>query len=145
MKVGGKRAAVTNATETAQLRAAATLQENPLSVLGLLGDDVDDPVDRVGPPLRGPRSADDFNPIDVFQERILRVPKHSRVQRRIDRAPVDQHQHFVGQRVVESARTDGPLARVHPGHLQVRGQAQGLGDAGRARATNVLFGDDLNG
>ena len=72
-------------------------QQRPLSVLRVLRDDVDHAVDRVGAPQRGAWPADDFDPIDVLQERILDVPKHPGEQRRIDRPPVYQHQQFVGE------------------------------------------------
>src|SRR2546426_5717495 len=43
------------------------------------------------------------------------------------------------------SRTDGPLARIDLRDLQVGGEAQCLGEAGRAGATNVLLRDHLDG
>ena len=145
MKTAAQRAAISNAAEPAQLRAAAARQESALSVLRIFGRDVDHSVDRVGAPQGGTRPADDFNPVDVLQERILRVPEHAGVQRRIDRAPVDQHQHFIGGRVVEPARADGPLVRIDLGDFQIGRQAQRLGKARGARAADVRLRDDLDG
>src|SRR6185312_14047024 len=60
-----------------QLRAAAGLRVNPLRVLGALGNDVDDAVDRVRAPQRAARPADDFDAIDVLEQIVLRVPEHA--------------------------------------------------------------------
>ena len=145
VQVGGQFAAIPHTAEAVHLGAAAPHDQKPLCVFRIPRGDVDDAVDRIGPPLCGPWPADDFNPVDVLQECVLHIPKYSRIQRRIDRASVNHHQHFVCCRVVESACADGPLARINLGHLQVRGQTQRFRNTCDAKATNVLLRYDLNG
>ena len=41
--------------------------------------------------------------VHILQHRILHVPKHTREQRRIHAAPVNQHEQFVGKFIIEPA------------------------------------------
>src|ERR1700730_4847894 len=45
-----------------------------LCVFGLLADDVDYTVDRVGPPQGRARTTDHFNAIDVLEQYVLNIP-----------------------------------------------------------------------
>ena len=47
------------------------------------------------------RAADHFDTLDVFQRHVVRPPKHSRENRVIHAAAVDQDQHFIGIHGVE--------------------------------------------
>ena len=107
-------------------------------------EDVDDSVYRIRAPQRSARAADDLNLRDVFQRKILRVPIDAAKLRRVHASSINQHQHLVGRRVIESARTDSPLVRINLGHFQVGHQAQRLGKACGARAPNVLLRNDLD-
>jgi hypothetical protein len=67
------------------------------------------------------------------------------VQGRIDAAPVNQDQELVGGlEPVEAARGDGVFARVQALNLEIGGQTEHFGKARRARAANILGGDDEN-
>ena len=103
------------------------------------------PLTALAPHSRRSRTADDLDLLDVFQEHVLLVPEDSREQGRIHGPAVDQHQQLVREAAVEAAGADGPLARVELVHLQVGGQPEGLGQAGRAGATDVVPRDDLDG
>src|SRR5437879_7776202 len=50
-------------------------------------NDVDDAVHGVRAPERTARAADDFEALDVFDQRVLHIPEHAGEQRRIDAAP----------------------------------------------------------
>ena len=106
-----------------QLRTAASGDEHPLGVRRRFRDDVDHTVDRVGTQQGRAGAADDFNPVDILQQRILHFPEDARVERCVSHSPVDQHKQLVGARAVESARADGPRARVNLCHLKVRSQS----------------------
>ena len=67
------------------------------------------------------------------------------MQRRIHHAAVDEHQQFVGAGIVESARGNGPPMRVDLRYVKIRRQPQRFGQARRARATDIVPRDDLNG
>ena len=138
-------AAVANSGETLLFGAAAARQQQALGIPGRPGDDVDHSIDRVGAPERRARATDHFDPLDIFQQRVLHVPVHAGEQRRIDAAPIHQDQKFVGEQIVETPRADGPAMGVHARHLHAGNQAQGLGNARRARATKLVRGNDGNG
>src|ERR1700716_1547865 len=112
-------AAVANCAEVAQLATAAGLEECPLGLFGVLCGDVDHAVDRIAPPQSGSRAAVPFAPLAVLQPRILHVPEHPRVEGRIDRTAVDEHEKLVGSGAVEATRADGPPIGIDPGNLQV--------------------------
>ena len=93
-----------------------------------LTDDIDHPIDRVGPPQRRPWPANDFDALDVGHHRVLHVPIDPGKGRRIDTAPVHQHQQLVGKTAIEPARTDRPAIGADLRHLQTRCHAQRIGD-----------------
>ena len=109
------------------------------------GDDVDDAIDGVGAPHRTGRAVQHLDALDGVQRHALGLPDHARVERRIDAAPVHQHQQLVGIAAGEAARRDAParagqLRHVEPGH-----QAQGLGQVARAAAADVVRRDHVHG
>src|SRR5256885_1485740 len=78
-----QRPAVADGSEAVLLGPAAARQQHPLRVLGVLRDDVDDAIDRVGSPQRGPGPADDLDPVDVREGDLLHVPEHTGEERRV--------------------------------------------------------------
>src|ERR1017187_2213521 len=66
--------AVTDGRRGLVLGSIQDTQQSALCVLGALCDDVDDAVDGIRTPERGPRTANDFNPIKVFKGHILHIP-----------------------------------------------------------------------
>jgi len=81
-------------------------------------------VDRIGPPLRRSRTTDHLNSIEVLQHRVLNIPIHARIKRRVDRAAIDQDEHLIGEDIIKSARRDRPLPRIDLRHFKVRREAQ---------------------
>jgi hypothetical protein len=75
------------------------------------------PLTAFAPHMRGARTADDFDAVDVFQHHVLHVPVHAGEQRRIDGAAVDQHQQLVLEGAAEAARRDRIVARIDARHL----------------------------
>src|SRR6266568_3791303 len=105
-----QRCSVAYGAEAVLLGATATREQESLRVLGVLRNDIDDAVDGVGAPQRGPGSADDLDPVDVLKGDLLHIPEHTGEQRGVDGATIDEHQQLVGGGAVEAARADGPLA-----------------------------------
>ena len=143
--IGSQRAAITNPGKIAQFRAAARFRINPLGVLGIFGGNVDDAVHGVRPPQRPPGTADHFDPVYVFQQIILLIPKNTRIKRRINTPPVHQYQQLVAQGRIEPARTDRPIMGIFLRHIQIIRQTQCLGNTGSPRTANLITGDDING
>ena len=94
--------------------------------------------------MRAARTADDLDAINICQQIILHVPKYSGEQRRVDCAPILEDQELVSQGGVKSARADGPIMGILLRDFQIISQSQGLGNAGSARALDVLPRDDLD-
>src|SRR5436189_67762 len=92
-------------------------------------------------------AADHLDPVDVFEQRVLRVPKDAREQRRVDSAPVDKDEELVCDRtgLIEAARADRILTGVDSGHLEIWRESERLGDTSGSRAANIVPGDDKDG
>ena len=132
---GGATLAIADAeTDQAALRASRRQR-----------DDVDDAVDRVRAPDARSRPADHLDAGHVLQHHVLAFPEYAREKRRVDRAPVDEDEHLVGQEVVEAARADRVLGRVGTRDVQVGSEPQRLAEGGRAGAMDVLGGNDIDG
>src|SRR5258708_23422360 len=71
--------------------SSASGYQRSRGILGALGDDVDDSIDGVRSPDRPARSADDFDPVDVLEQRVLHFPIHAGKKRRVNPTPVQQH------------------------------------------------------
>src|ERR1700730_11757694 len=71
---------VTDRADLSLLTAAACGHQAALRVFGLLGDDIDHAVYCIAAPQRGSRPANHFDPLDVFDDRVLHIPIHSRGQ-----------------------------------------------------------------
>ena len=147
-QVGAHPPAVLN-ERVGLLIAAADLDEAALGVAGFAGDDVDDAVDRIGAPERGARAADHLDALDVLGRDRLHVPVDAGEQRRVDAAPVDQHQQLVGERLrrvvaAEAARRDHIVAGAGLVDLQIGREAQNFRDAGGAGADDVIVGDHVD-
>src|SRR5213079_3797576 len=90
-----------------------------LPIFGVLRDDVDHAVDGVGPPQRGPGTADDLDPVNVLKWDLLHIPEHPGEEGGVDGTSIDQHQERIGGGAIEAARADRPLAGVDLRDLQV--------------------------
>ncbi len=71
---------------------AHALKEKALRVAGGLADDVNAPVDGVGPPERGTRAANHFDLLQVRQHVVHAVPIDARERRGVKRSAVHQHE-----------------------------------------------------
>ena len=146
-QVGRERAAVLQAGAALEV-AGAERQHAALGLARGPGDDVDHAVDRVGAPQRRARPADHLDAVDVLRQHLLHVPVDAAEQRRIDAAAVDQDQQLVGQaRVVadvEAARRDRVAGGVELRDFEVGREPQHLGDAGGARADDVVVADHVD-
>ena len=86
---------------TAFLVAGAEAHQAALRFARRPGDDVDHAIDGVRSPERGAGPADHLDAIDVLEHHVLALPEDAGKQRRVDRAPVDEDQHLVGQDVLK--------------------------------------------
>ena len=87
-------------------------------------------------------SANHFDAVDVLDQRVLHLPIHAGEQGRVDGAAVDQDQHGPGQASLESADSDGPFGGIDLRHFHAGHQPQKIGDIGRARAPDILLGEN---
>src|SRR5882724_9224258 len=95
-RVLAELSAITNSAKVVDQTATAARNQKPLRVFCAFGDDVDNPINGVGAPERAAWAADHFDPINVVQKRVLNVPKHTGVKRRIDASAIHQYQKLVG-------------------------------------------------
>ena len=103
------------------------------------------PLTALAPQRVPPGTANDLDPINVFQHHVLHVPIHAREIRIINGAAVDHHQHLVPEGPVEAARTDGPGVRVRLCNVQPRRHPQGVGNVCNAAAADHLIGNHEHG
>src|SRR4030088_1163421 len=118
--------------------------ERSFRLPGVFGNDVDDSVDGVRSPDRPARSANDFNPVDVFEQRVLNFPVHAGEKWRVHAAAVDEYEHRPGKTAFESAYAHRPFIGVDAGHFHSRHQTQRLRDAGGSGAPDILLREDIN-
>src|SRR5690606_1102044 len=124
------------------LEAAARNGYEPASSLvGRPGNHVDHTVDGVRAPERGAGPADHLDPIHVGEEQVLLIPEDAREERRIDGAPVDQHEQLVADRIVEAARADRVLHGDDARGGEVRRDTQRLRGGRRSGAADLLGRD----
>src|ERR1035438_8837823 len=90
-------------------RAAPGRDKSPSGVFGVFGDDIDHAVDGVRAPDGAARSANDFDPVDVLDQRVLHFPVDTVKKRIVDAAAIDQHQKVPREAALESPNTDGPF------------------------------------
>lgn len=98
----------------AQVRLRAEYGKGAGGGGGALRDDIDDAIDGIGAPHGRAGAADDLDPFDILQHEVLGVPVHAREEWTVDAAAVDHHQQLVRECVVEAARRDRIIARIHP-------------------------------
>ena len=117
--------------------------QRPQRLLRVLAGDADDAVDRVRPVECPARPADHLDLLDILDHRLVQVPEDRRIERRIDRPPVDQRQQLVARLdAVEPARRDRELRRVDLLHVEVGRQPQHARQAQRARLLDILARND---
>ena len=106
------------------------------------GDDVDHAVDRIGPPDRTGRAANDLDALDLAQRHLMRLPQHAGEQGRIDAAPVDQHLQLVREAAGVAPHPDRPAPGRQPRHIHARRQPQDFLQRAHPGAGDVVAGDD---
>ena len=78
----------------------------------VLGNDVDDAVDRVGAPGHAAGTADDFDPFNVLDLERPGSPERPAERRIEDLSAVNEHERVVCEKVVEPAGGDGEVAEA---------------------------------
>ena len=71
------------------------------------------PLTAFAPHTDAPRSADNFDAVDIGEDEVVPLPEDTREKRRVNRASVDHHQKFVSEAAVETAGGNGPGAGVY--------------------------------
>src|ERR1700678_1219394 len=94
------------------------------------GNYVDYSVHSICAPHRASRPPSNFDTLDILQWHVLHIPIDSREGGAIDRAAVNQHQHFVRILTAESSNADGPLIRVDARDVDAGDHTKKVGDVG---------------
>lgn len=110
-------------------------------IVGGFGGDVDDAVDRVCAPQRGPGTTDDLDAFDIIHHDVVLAPLPAAEEGRVDGATVDQGQKFVGRDVVETAGAERDVALVDAANLHAGGEPDRFGQVERARAMDIRTGN----
>src|SRR5207248_8400012 len=103
---------ITQAGYISLIDAHRGTDRDTLRVTRVLGNDVDDPIDRVGAPQGSAGAANYLDALNVFQRQILQIPVNAPKLGGVDTAPIYQHQHLVIQVVAESTSADRPPAFI---------------------------------
>src|SRR5581483_11088192 len=127
----------TNCPKSPIVISPADGEQGALGISGLLGNDVDHPVHRIGPPQRSAGPANDFNALDVFEHRVLHIPKHVGIGGVVDTAAIDEDQKFVAADGVCATNANRPIGVVDLCHFHSWDKSQDVGDIGGARTPNV--------
>ncbi len=83
---------VTDAAGSSLFRSASSCNNRGLRGRSRFGDDVDDAINRIGSPQRCSRTANHFNPVQIFKHHVLDIPVHTGKQRGIHAPAVDEDQ-----------------------------------------------------
>ncbi len=137
-------AAVAQGGKALLLGAGTGLDQCALGIFGVLGNDVDHAVDRIGPPQGATGTAHHLDALDIVKQSILHVPVDSGKWRRIDTAAVDQNLHLVKKTTVEAPTGHRPGAAVDAGDTEPRYHAQSFRNAGRPRPADIRLADDVH-
>ena len=116
--------AVARACETLFYGSSPGKRERALGIFGALCDDVDHAIDRVGPPNHASGSSNHFDPVNVFEQRVLHFPVRACEEWRVNRAPIDHNQNIPREPRAEAANANSPLAAVDLRDLHSRRQPQ---------------------
>lgn len=92
----------TGARKTGFFGSITSKDVTALRLFGILGNDLDHPIHRVGSPEGFPRTANHFNSIDVFKERVLSVPIDTPERWVVNGPTVQEHQQLRGKAVRET-------------------------------------------
>src|SRR6266436_1928106 len=68
---------VTDAAGSSLFRSASSCNNRGLRGCSRFGDDVDDAINRIGSPQRCSRTANHFNPVQIFKHHVLDIPVHA--------------------------------------------------------------------
>ncbi len=97
------------------------------------------PLTALAPQIVPPESADDLDAIDVFQQRVLRLPKNAGKKRRVDAAAIDQDEHRAGKARDKTADADRPTIAINTAHRHAGSQAQSFRNGCYAGPANVFL------
>src|SRR5579862_5291278 len=86
---------ILNRVPRLSLRTSFGRDESARRVRGALRYNVDDPVDGIGPPDRRARPANHFDPVNIFERYVQRIPVHAAQKGRVNGPPVNEDKHFV--------------------------------------------------
>ena len=137
--IGRQRAPIANRPRVVPTRKAVHKRHSwTLRLARVLRYDMDNAIDGVGTPQRRPRSAHNFNTLDILEHHIQGFPKHTGKERRINVSPIDQDQQLVGKAIGKTARRNGPLIAVDTRYLHTGYKAQCLGQARGPGAANLI-------
>ena len=137
--------AVTGPGKALFLGSRAQLDKTALGIGGMLGDDVDHPVDGIGSPQGRAGTADDLDPLDILQQDVLHFPVNPGKSVAVNAAAIDQDQQFVGEAAVGTAAVHRPLVGVDARDVEAGHHAQGVRDVGHPGLFQVFVGDDEDG
>src|ERR1700756_372682 len=118
--------------------------EYPMSVSGILGDDVNHGVDSICSPDRATWPAAHLDALDILQKCVLNLPPDSSEERRVDTSSVDKHQHRPREGASKSADPNRPCVRVDSRDFNPRCQAKDFWDARCTGAPNIFLGNNVD-
>ena len=137
-------AAIAESAKRLALVPAARGGQRSLRIFGGLSDDIDNSVDGVRAPKRRAWAADHLDAVDVLEQRVLLLPGHPPVHRRINAPAVHHYQQLIGVFVIEAASGDRPCATLDLRDVETGNHAQQIGNARHSGAANVFLGDHVN-
>src|ERR1700756_4484805 len=91
-----------------------------VSILSVLGNNVDHTIDSVRSPDRSARAANHFDPLDIFQQYVLNIPINPREKRSVDAAAINQYQYRLGECISKAAYGDRPGIGIDTRYLNAR-------------------------
>jgi hypothetical protein len=123
-------------------RATTCRDKSPSGVFGVPGDDIDHAVDGVRSPDGAARPANDFDTVDILEQRVLHLPIDTVKERVVNTSAIDQHQQVPRQAALKSPDTDGPFDRVDLSHVNPRSKAERFGQTSHTGAPDIFLRDD---
>jgi hypothetical protein len=103
------------------------------------------PFTAFAPHSAAPGSSNHLDPVDILEQRILHIPVDAGKEGRVDTPPVDQHEQFVGEKIIEAAAADRPVMGIHTGDIQTRSEPQRFGNAAHSGSAELLVGNHVDG
>ena len=122
------------------------LQTNssPVQLLRSFGDDIDDPIDGIGPVQGGSRAFHHLDPVDLFDGHRNPFPVDE-IEKAVEHGlPVQQHQGAVVDRPVETADTHLSIQGSGSHHIDPRHPAQRVPQRLLSRMDDLASGDHVD-